>query len=67
LGSTVTRWGFGVTQAVKAGELDVYAIFNHYSLDLDTARAISGSAVDTSGQTEMDDWMAVTAGMRINF
>jgi hypothetical protein len=67
LGSTVTRWGFGITQAVKAGELDLYALFNHYSLDLDTARVISGVATNTSSQTEMDDWMAVTAGMRVNF
>jgi hypothetical protein len=60
--STVTRWGFGVTQAIKAAEADLYAIFNHYSLNLDTAD-IGGNAV----QTDMDDWMAVTAGMRVNF
>ncbi len=66
LGSTVTRWGFGITQAVKAGELDLYAIFNHYSLDLDTARVVA-NAVVPSAPNEMDDWMAVTAGMRVNF
>lgn len=61
-GSQVTRWGFGVTQAISAIESDLYAIFNHYSLDLDTANS-AGTAV----ATEMDDWMAVTAGMRVNF
>jgi len=61
-GSTVTRWGFGITQAIKAAEADLYMIFNHYSLDLDTADR-TGAAV----KTEMDDWMAVTTGMRVNF
>ena len=61
-GSRVTRWGFGVTQAVKSAEADLYAIFNHYALDLSTGNAL-GEAV----ATKMDDWMAVTAGMRINF
>jgi hypothetical protein len=60
--STVTRWGFGVTQVVSAVEADLYAVFNHYELDLDTASVI-GAPVPT----DMDHWMAVTAGMRINF
>lgn len=61
-GSSVTRWGFGVTQVVSAAEADLYAIFNHYALDLST-----GNAVGDAVPTKMDDWMAVTAGIRINF
>ncbi len=65
--SEVTRWGFGVTQAIEGAEMDVYAIFNHYALDLDTARVVDDVIVDTSGQTRTKDWSAVTAGLRINF
>ncbi|MCU0954368.1 MAG: hypothetical protein MUC37_07100 [Hyphomicrobium sp.] len=68
LGSNVTRWGFGVTQAVKSAEMDFYAVFNHYSLDLDTAQIGPGNTVvNTSDETQMKDWMGLTAGARINF
>lgn len=61
-GSTVTRWGFGITQNIEAAEADLYAVFSHYSADLDTALE-SGATV----QTGMEDWIGLTAGMRINF
>lgn len=67
LGSEVTRWGFGVTQAITSAEMDLYAVFNSYALDLDTAQVRSGSVVNTSDQTQMENWTAVTAGARINF
>ena len=68
LGSNVTRWGFGVTQAIQSAEMDIYAVFNHYSLDLDTAQiGSSGAITNTSDETQMKDWMGLTAGARINF
>ncbi len=55
--SEVTRYGFGVTQNIKAAEMDVYAVFNHYEADITT----------TTTPVELEDWYAVAAGARINF
>ena len=67
--SEVTRWGFGVTQNIKAAEMDVYGVFNHYEADI-TGVAIPGAAVPPGGITgnvPIEDWWAATAGARINF
>lgn len=65
--SEVTRWGFGVTQVIKSAEMDVYAMFSHFSADLDTGRVVNGVLQNTSAQTPIEDWAAVVAGARINF
>ncbi|MTD93342.1 porin [Hyphomicrobium sp. xq] len=59
--SEVTRWGFGATQNLKAAEMDIYAVFNHYEADI---TATSGGVV---APLAIDDWWAATAGGRINF
>jgi hypothetical protein len=55
--SEVTRYGLGVTQNIKAAEMDVYAVYNHYEADIVT----SGTQVD------LDSWHAIVGGGRINF
>ncbi|MFA5950019.1 MAG: hypothetical protein WC807_07025 [Hyphomicrobium sp.] len=55
--SDVTRYGTGVTQNLKAADMDLYAVFNYYQADVTTQ----------AGAQSLEDWYAVTAGARINF
>jgi hypothetical protein len=59
--SEVRRWGAGVTQNIKAAEMDLYAVFNLYDADITTAQDANLGAVD------IEDWWALAAGGRINF
>ena len=69
--SEVRRWGFGVTQNIKAAEMDIYGLVNHYEADITAAigstTAVTAPNPGTAVSVPTEDWWAFTTGARINF
>lgn len=63
--SETQRWGFGVTQNIKAADMDLYALFNYYETDLTTTRA--GGVGPDSLKLATEDWFGIVTGARIQF
>ena len=61
-GSEAKVYGFGIVQHIDAAEMQVYAGFRHYEVDLDYT--LRGNAVSGPG---IEDFTTVMVGGRIDF